>query len=153
MATIYYAVICWELSLTLKNPFRAPSSGSILFHIMAILICFCVVLAVALNHKFAFRPSFQICFMEEQSAHSLAVNPLNVCLIYVPVFGICVGGIFATIWSVRHLRSGINRDTFASRMLAIRQQTAIVSCFTLNYILQAINWSVLFTHTTNQSQG
>eukprot|EP01084_Bolivina_argentea_P051506 94760_1 len=141
MASIYYALICWELYLTLKNPFRTPTSGSILFHLCAILICFSIVLLVAIFKKYQYRCGFQICFLYYKKE---GFNWLNWLLIYVPVFGICIGGIIATVWSVKRLKSTIIDETFELRWLLIKQQTVIIVCFTINYILQGINWSILF---------
>eukprot|EP01084_Bolivina_argentea_P308480 533436_1 len=129
VATIYYALICWELYLTLNNPFRAPSSGSILFHTIALSICFFVVFGVAISDNFKYRNTFKICFIIESNA---SYNALNWCLIYIPTFGICLGGFIATGWSVKRLKATIIDETFELRWLLIKQQTVIITCFRMD---------------------
>ena len=150
MATVYYALICWELYLTLKNPFRAPTSGSFIFHIIITSFCVMVVSSLAIAKRFEYRDEFKVCFMKETNSISL----WNICFIYIPVFGIVIGGFIALGWSVRKLKSTIIDETFELRWTLIRQQTAIITCFTINYGLQAISWSVLFWwNTQNFSQN
>eukprot|EP01084_Bolivina_argentea_P038290 70804_1 len=145
MATAYYALICWELVVTLKDPFRAPSSGSPLFHVSVVLICFIVVFSIAISKQFEFRPEFEICFMKEGN---VGLNALNWLVIYIPLFIICIGGFIATLWIYKRLRTGINRDTYEVRLVALKQQTYITALFTFNYIFQGICWMLLFTKSS-----
>eukprot|EP01084_Bolivina_argentea_P308482 533441_1 len=147
VATIYYALICWELYLTLNNPFRAPSSGSILFHTIALSICFFVVFGVAISDNFKYRNTFKICFIIESNA---SYNALNWCLIYIPTFGICLGGFIATGWSVKRLKATIIDETFELRWLLIKQQTVIITCFSINYALQMATWILLYSNTCSK---
>eukprot|EP01083_Nonionella_stella_P209297 758823_1 len=148
MATAYYALICWELVVTLKDPFRAPSSGSPLFHVSVVLICFIVVFSIAISKQFEFRPEFEICFMKDQEHGAVGVNLLNWLVIYIPLFIICIGGFIATLWIYKRLRTGINRDTYEVRLVTLKQQTYITALFTFNYIFQGICWMLLFTKSS-----
>ena len=58
---VYYAAICWQLYLTLKNPFRQPSSHSILFHLCVISFVIFLMLFISFvgnngNGQFVYRP-------------------------------------------------------------------------------------------------
>ena len=79
------------------------------------------------------------------------LNWLNMVLIYIPVFGVVVGGFIATGWSVKRLKSTIVDATFELRWLLIKQQIVIIACFTINYILQGVNWSILFFFNAGRS--
>eukprot|EP01083_Nonionella_stella_P174771 606842_1 len=70
-----------------------------------------------------------------------------------PCFWYLYGGIIATIWSVRRLKGGINYDTFETRLITIKKQIAIVTCFTINYIFQGINWTLLFTNQVSSARS
>ena len=145
---LYYAAIGRQLYVTLKNPFRQPSSRNIIFHFCVLLICLIVVLIVAFvgndgKGQFEYRPAFQICFLRQQKG----INAWNVCVIYIPVFGIVLGGVFATFWSIRQLRRRVLDDTFKLRWIVIKEQTSIITFYTMSYVLQGIMWLLLFQDT------
>ena len=51
------------------------------------------------------------------------------------------------IWSVRQLKRRVLDDTFKLRWIVIKTQTAIITCFTINYVFQGINWIIIFQDT------
>eukprot|EP01084_Bolivina_argentea_P122319 216756_1 len=147
MSAVYYARIYWELYLTLKNPFHASYSSSISFHLLTIFVCGIIAFLVGIFQQFAFRHSFQICFMKKSSETVSKLNIVNWIVIYIPLFIICVSGIIATILVAIRLKAQINYNTAELRERAIKQQIAIVISYTINYGFQGICWFLLFTNT------
>eukprot|EP01084_Bolivina_argentea_P317319 550155_1 len=144
---MYYGIIGWRLYQTLRNPFYIPSSRisqKLFLHFSLLLICFFTVLCVAMignngKGQFEYRQSFQICFMRQ----TYGLSAGNVFVIYIPTFIIVTGGVFATVWSIQQLKRRILEDVFELRWVTMKTQTAIITCFTVNHILQCANWIFL----------
>ena len=93
----YYLSICFDLYLTLTNPFRKPASNSLMIHFIVWIIAAALCGTVGAFRAFTYRQDFQFCFTEYKEG----LNIWNVFVVYMPAAVLGLGGMFMSYWSIR----------------------------------------------------
>lgn len=137
LSSMYFAGICWDMYFTLVNPFRKPLSDSWQLHLFSIIVSLVLVLIVFANHGYKYRKDYQICWTKNTST---TTSPNNLIILYIPLGAVIFGGLAITFWAVRRLRQRMLQETFELRWSVIKRQIAIVSFFTINYVIAGCIW-------------
>jgi len=140
VSALYYTIICGDLYLTLKNPFRKPVSNSMWIHFAVIMPGLILGIIIGAFKAFEYRQDFQFCWTK----YDPGFNLWNLFVVYVPLSAVVIGGIGVTWWSMRRLNSKMLDNTFELRWKIIKRQLGIVGCFTINYVIQGAIWILAF---------
>ena len=149
LSLMYYSGLCWDMYFTLMNPFRKAMSDSWQLHLFSIIVSLSISLTVTFDNGYRYRKDYQICWTENTS-QKISID--NVIILYIPLGAVIVGGLGITIWAVQRLKQRMLEETFALRWSVIKRQIAIVTFFTVNYLIAACIWSPIVWVTFNTDE-
>ena len=175
---MYYGVICIDLFIILRDPFKSPASGSVRTHIVILICSIFVPTILAVSDGLQFRPDFQVCLLTfymdifhfiylsdilVEYIKFVYIYNIQICflkyrpnisyvnslVIYIPAAILVLGGTGVTINNYCKLKIRKNEATFKLRWSAMKRQMWIVFALTVSYIGQGIIWIIVFNDDHN----
>ena len=135
VSMLYYLIFCWDLYLTLKNPFWKSVSNSNWIHIAVIIgAAILTSLPLAFDQHFVFREDLQFCWFQ----HEGGITIWNLYIVYLPQFIMVLVGIIVTSLTVRRLQEYYSDTTFELKWNIMKRQSSIVGCYTADWILRSM---------------
>ncbi|ETO28701.1 hypothetical protein RFI_08428 [Reticulomyxa filosa] len=162
LSEAYFAGICWEILLTLTNPFRKPASDTYRIHVLSIGSVLVVTTLSRSLGAFEWRDDVQICYIKNTKA---SFNWFNLYLLYLPTLGTVILGIGVTVWAYYRLKTRILDATWELRwfvnsfllqttfMEVIRKQFVVVTSFTVCYLIGLFCWGPVVYVNYKDSDG